>query len=121
MNEQLDILQALPLFRKISVQGLQTMMDCFCGEFISLKKGEPLYGDKNKAVVLIQGEISNLTLGGLSPMPMIDNPSSVIEDSLIWVMESHMLLYPCYGCCFFHAQLLENMREDGIDLKELEN
>ncbi len=120
MNANLELLQALPVFRKISVQGLETMMDCFSGEFISLKKGEALYGDKNSAVCLISGTVSNLKMGCISPMPTKDSPFLVVEDSLIVVMESHTLLYPCYGCCFFHAQLLENMREDGIDFKAFE-
>jgi len=121
MNTKLDLLQALPLFRKIPTQGLRTMMDCFCGEFISLEKGNTLYGEKGKAICLIKGKVSNLKTGNFSPMPMKENPFYITEDSLVLVMESHMLLYPCYGCCFFHAQLLENMREDGIDLKTLEN
>ncbi|WMI81132.1 hypothetical protein [Anaerotignum sp. MB30-C6] len=121
MNMDLELLQSLPLFRKISTQGLETMMDCFCGELISLKKGERLWGEKDKAVCLIGGEVENLKKGHLAPMPRKDSPSSVKEDSVVLVMENHMLLYPCYGCCFFHAQLLENMREDGIDFKGLES
>lgn len=121
MNTQLEHLQTLPIFRKISIQGLETMMDCFCAEWIPLKKGDLFSGEKKKAVCLIQGKVSNLVIGRFSPMPLADSPLSVLEDSLVLVLESHMLLYPCYGCCFFHAQLLENMREDGIDLKALES
>lgn len=121
MKLELEQLKALPIFRKISSQGLETMMDCFCGEFVSLKKGESLWGEENKTVCLINGAISNLQKDTFAPMPTKDNPFSVIQDSRILIMESHMLLYPCYGCCFFHAQLLENMREDGIDFRALEN
>lgn len=120
MKTEFELLQALPLFRKISIQGLQTMMDCFCGEFVHLKKGDTFLGDKNKAACLISGKVSTLELGRFCPMPTKEIPYTAIEDCFILVMESHMLLYPCYGCCFFHAQLLENMREDGIDLKALE-
>ena len=119
MNMELDLLQALPLFRNISTQGMQTMMDCFCGEFIAPKKGDTLYGEKSKAICLINGEISNLKLGSFAPMK--ETPFYITEDSLVLVMDSHMLLYPCYGCCFFHAQLLENLREDGADFKALES
>ncbi|WP_304508758.1 hypothetical protein [Anaerotignum sp.] len=119
MNTHLELLQALPVFRKISPQGLQTMMDCFCGEFLTLKKGDFFWKEQKKAVCLINGAISNLQKGTFAPIPTKANPSSVTEDSLILIMDSHMLLYPCYGCCFFHAQLLENMREDGIDFKAL--
>ncbi len=120
MKTELELLQAFPIFRKISVQGLETMMDCFSGEFVSLKKGETLYGEKNSAVCLISGAVSNLKMGYIAPMPTKDNPFLVTENSLVVVMETHTLLYPCYGCCFFHAQLLENMREDGIDFKAFE-
>lgn len=121
MKTKLDLIQKLPTFRKITIQGLETMMDCFCGEFIYLNKGENLYGDNKKAVCIIQGEIENSTQGRFFPMPKKEKPCSVMEDSLVLVLDSHMLLYPCYGCCFFHAQLLENIREDGIDLKSLES
>lgn len=121
MNTNLELLQALPIFRNIPSQGLQTMMDCFCGAFLSLKKGDFFGEEQNKVVCLINGAISNLKKGIFAPMPTKNKPFSVTEDSLILIMDSHMLLYPCYGCCFFHAQLLENMRQDSIDFKALEN
>ncbi|KXL54175.1 hypothetical protein CLNEO_04050 [Anaerotignum neopropionicum] len=117
MKSELALLQKLPLFRGIAPQGLETMLDCFSGEFISLKKGEKLYGEKNRAVCVILGAASGLEIGRIAPMVAKDSPFLATEDSLVLVMESHMLLYPCYGCCFFHAQLLENMREDGIDFQ----
>ncbi len=121
MNKNFDALQALPLFRNISGEGLQTMMDCFSGELIALKKGETLKYKKNSAICLIAGEVTGLKQGTISPMTTEERPLFATEDSLLLLLERHMLLYPCYGCCFFHAQLLQNMREDGIDLKALED
>lgn len=120
MNKNLDALQTLPLFRNISAEGLQTMMDCFSGELIALKKGETPKYKKNSAICLIAGEVMGLKQGDLAAMPTEECALFATKDSLILLLESHMLLYPCYGCCFFHAQLLQNMREDGIDLKALE-
>lgn len=121
MNKNLDALQTLPLFRNISTEGLQTMMDCFSGEFFSLKKGEATKYKKNSVICLITGEINGLKQGCFVPMPPEESPLFATENSLVLLLERHMLLYPCYGCCFFHAQLLQNMREDGIDLKTLED
>ncbi len=117
MNVNLEELQALPIFRSISKEGLQTMMDCFSAELISLKKGEGLKEKKRLAVCLLSGAVSGLKTGSFLPMPTEEAPAA--EDSVVLVMDSHMLLYPCYGCCFFHAQLLQNMREDGIDFSAL--
>ena len=121
MNEQLDALLALPIFRNISKDGLQTMMDCFCAEFISVKEGEPITMTQNHALFLVEGAVLGLKKGTFSPAPMNENPYVALEDSHLFILDSHMLLYPCYGCCFFHAQLLQNMREDGVDLNALEN
>ncbi|NCC16327.1 MAG: hypothetical protein EOM28_08245 [Clostridia bacterium] len=121
MKPNLEILQALPIFRSISAEGIKTMMDCFCGKFVSLKQNDTLFGENNKTVCLLDGAVESLKKGTFSPMPTKENPLCATADSLVLVMESHTLLYPCYGCCFFHAQLLQNMREDGLDFKALEN
>lgn len=121
MNEKLDAIQALPIFRNISKEGLETIFDCFCAEFITVKKGEPLKTEQNRTLCLIEGAVTGLKKGILSPAPTEENPYVSIEDSQLFTLDSHMLLYPCYGCCFFHAQLLQNMREDGVNLIALEN
>lgn len=121
MKPNLEALQALPVFRSISAEGLQTMMDCFCGEVISLKQNDTLCGQNGKTVCLLHGEVARLKQGTFAPMPTKEKPLCATTDSLLFIMESHTLLYPCYGCCFFHAQLLQNMQEDGIDFKSLES
>lgn len=119
MNIKLEELQKLPVFRNISKEGMQTMMDCFSAELITLKKGDTLSGKKRLAVCPLSGEISGLNAGSFSPMPTEGEAKIATEDSIVLVMDSHMLLYPCYGCCIFHAQLLQNMQEDGIEFQAL--
>ncbi len=121
MNEKLDAIQALPIFRNISKEGLKTMMDCFCAEFISVKEGEPIIMAQNHALFLIEGAVTGLKKGTFSSALRNKNPYVALEDSELIILDSHMLLYPCYGCCFFHAQLLQNMREDNVDLNALEH
>ncbi len=121
MNEKLDALQALPIFRNITKEGLETMMDCFSAEFISVKKGEQIKIKQNSTLCMIEGTVSGLKKGNFFPAPKDENPYVALEDSELVILESHMLLYPCYGCCFFHAQLLQNMREDGVEFRALEN
>lgn len=110
-------LQALPLFRKISPKDIAAMMDCFCAAVLCMEKGEVLSGRRNEVVCVLEGEADGLQTGVLSPMPAMLAAQS---PALLLRMEAHMLLYPCYGCCFYHAQLLQNMREMGIDLQSLE-
>lgn len=119
MNLQLEELQKLPVFRNISKEGMQTMMDCFSAELIVLNQGDTLVGNKRLAVCPLSGRIEGLTTGSFFPMPQKGAEKAAIEDSVVLVMDSHMLLYPCYGCCIFHVQLLQNMREDGIDVQAL--
>lgn len=116
MNMDLNLLQSLPLFRNISLSGLETMIDCFCGDFVFIEKGNHLYSEKKEAICLLHGSVSGLKIGALFPLPKKDHALVALEDSLVFTMDSHMLLFPCYGCCFFHAQLLENMKQDGMDL-----
>lgn len=121
MNEKLDALQALPIFRNITKEGLETMIDCFSAEFISVKKGEQIKIKQNSTLCMIKGTVSGLKKGNFFPSPKDENPYVALEDSELVILESHMLLYPCYGCCFFHAQLLQNMREVGVEFRALEN
>lgn len=117
MREYMNQLQELPLFREISPADITAMMDCFCSTVLCMEKGEVLSGKKKEVVCVLRGEVDGLQTGVPSPMP----ERLVAQSSaLLLCMEAHMLLYPCYGCCFYHAQLLQNMRGMGIDLKALE-
>lgn len=110
MQDYIALLQQLPLFQKISAHDLVTMMDCFCGEICTFQKGDILSSEKNIAFCLLTGHLGTLPQGVFISPEKEDASYEATEAGLLLKVDHHMLHYPCYGCCFFHAQLLENMK-----------
>ncbi len=109
-------LHNLPVFDQIDDAGLETLMECFSGEWLELSAGETYSGDGQHAVCLVDGMVSGLELGRIVSAK---NAFTAKRDSLVLLMETHMLGFPCYGCCFFHARLLDTMGKMNMDIRSL--
>ncbi len=106
----------LPMFHAIDTNGIETMMDCFCGEIKMFDPGSKIHAEKaEQAGCLIEGEVDGLSVGQVFLLPKKEEaPLSVRTQTKLLLFDGHMMLYPCYGCCFFHAQLLQNFRDMGF-------
>lgn len=114
--------QQLPLFTDFAEENIKLMMDCFSAEVHLFTEGAVLRHEKKGWVgCVVSGKIEGVENGVMFPIPdKADGCLHVLADSEMLFLDSHMLLYPCYGVCPCHVQLLQRLREAGIDFYALE-
>jgi len=133
MEEHLDLLQTLPLFREIAVSDLEAMLGCIDARIKTVKKAEillltgskPLYigivlsghlqiaredydGNRSLIATVTVGDVYSETLCCAG---ILESPFTVTAgtDATVLLFRFSRILHTCPNSCAFHAKLIENM------------